>query len=52
MEDFDRIERGDVGAARKECLDRLQHEMERALREHGFGSSISDVLQLKKLMHK
>ena len=48
IDDVNRIHVGDVAIARSECLARLQEEMREALSERGLGSTMNDVLMLKK----
>lgn len=48
VEDLELIDTGDVIEARRECLERLQAEMRQMLDESGLGTSINDVLALKK----
>lgn len=52
VDDIGRIKTGNVREARQECLGRLQLEMAEALNDNNLGNSISDVLELKRIMHK
>lgn len=52
VDDVGRIDVGNIREARQNCLLRLQDEMSDALSRHNLGSSISDVLELKRLMRK
>lgn len=52
VDDTSRIVIGDVKQAREECRARLQKEMSDALAEHNLGTSMDDVLELKRIMQK
>lgn len=52
VDNLSRIELGEIKSARDECLRRLQKEMGDALEDNGLGSSIADVLELKRAIHK
>ncbi|WP_303251365.1 PmeII family type II restriction endonuclease [uncultured Senegalimassilia sp.] len=51
VDDLSRIELGEIREARMECLTRLHAEMQIALEDNKLGSSISDVLKLKRILH-
>ena len=50
IDDLELIDTGDVVEARRECVERLQADMSKALAENGLGNSINDVLSLKKVL--
>lgn len=50
VDDTSKIEVGDVRHARERCKERLHREMDAALNSYGLGTSMNDVLQLKRLM--
>lgn len=50
VDDTSRISTGKVKQAREECRKRLQDEMSQALSEHGFGTTMNDVLELKRII--
>lgn len=52
VDNIKRIDVGNVQQARQECVSRLHKEMNEALSNYNLGSSMSDVLELKRLMHK
>lgn len=52
VDDLSRIELGEIESSRQECIQRLQNEMKDALEEKNLGNSISDVLELKRSLHK
>ncbi len=52
VDDINRIDVGQVRQARAACVVRLQEEMAEALSANNLESSISDVLELKRLMRK
>lgn len=51
VDDIGKIKIGDVREVRRECLERLQSEMTEALHNNNLGNSISDVLELKRIIH-
>lgn len=50
VDDIGRIDVGRVRQARQGCILRLQEEMAKTLSDNGLGTTISDVLELKRLM--
>ena len=42
------VELGDVRKAREDCIERLKREMALALAEERLGSSMNDVLELRR----
>lgn len=50
IDDVSRIELGDVRQAREECRARLKKEMKRELSAHALGTTMNDVLELKRLL--
>jgi hypothetical protein len=48
IEDFANVQLGDVRKAREDCIERLKHEMALALAEEHLGSSMNDVLELRR----
>ncbi len=50
--DLSRIDTGDVGAAREECICRLQKEMSEALKKQLLPPTIEGVLKLKRLTNR
>ena len=52
VDDISQIAIGDVKRAREECRARLQKEMSDALAKHDLGTSMEDVLELKRIMQR
>lgn len=48
IDDFGNVELGDVRKAREDCIERLKREMALALAEERLGSSMNDVLELRR----
>ena len=48
IESFDNVELGGVAYAREKCVERLQKEMSDALQAEGLGTTMDDVLTLKR----
>lgn len=48
VDDVDRINTTGVANARRECLERLKMEMNDALADHGLGTTMNDVMSLKR----